>query len=165
MFTVGATVRGGSTSPLAAELSAQVRPLPVVSASASVQVTTQGDSSATLTADTGLPGVGRVGGGFNFRGLQLQNSFIFGRLSPLEFFTLQAKLLLGLEAPTLVLAGAITPLGFISDAVSLGTTLTISSQDFRPTVSVFGRIAGVDFIYTDGSKPDINVGISIVFGV
>lgn len=164
MFTIGATVRGGSASPLAAELSAQVRPLPIASASARVQVTTQGDSSATLTAATGLSGVGSVGGGLHFSNMQWRNSFIFGRISPLEFFSLQAKVLLGLDAPTLVVAGAINPLGFISDAISLGTSLEISTQDLRPTVRIFGQIGGLDFVYTEGRKEDINVGISIVLG-
>ncbi len=162
LFTIGAAVRGGSTSPLAAELSAQVRPLPIISASASLQVTTQGDTSATLEADTGVPGLAQVGGGFNFNGLVLQNSFLFGRISPLEFFTLQSKILLTGGGANFLFSGSINPLGFISDAFSLGTTIEIDPKNLQPTVRIFGRLGGIDFVYTDGPKQDINVGVSIL---
>ncbi|MCA1903503.1 MAG: hypothetical protein CV045_03925 [Cyanobacteria bacterium M5B4] len=162
LFSIGASIRGGSTSALAAELNAQVRPLPIISANASLQVTTQGDTSATLEADTGLPGLMQVGGGFNFRGLELDNSFLFGRISPLEFFTLQSRVFLQGGRANFLFSGAINPLGFISDAFSLGTTIEINPQNLQPTVRIVGRLGGIDFVYTDGAKPDINVGISIV---
>lgn len=162
IFSIGAGVRGGSASPLAAQLSAQVRPLPVISANASVEVTTQGDTTATLEADMGLPGLGQVGGGFNFYGLRLQDSFIFGRISPLEFFTLQSKIFLTENGPNLLFSGTINPLGFLSDAFNLGTRVEIDPKKLQPTISIFGRLGGVDFVYTDGTKQDINVGVSIV---
>jgi len=161
LLTIGAAVRGGANSPLAAELNAQVRPLPIIGASASLQVTTQGDSTATLEADTGLPGLGQVGGGLSFSGTRWRDSFIFGRISPLEFFTLQSKILLTETGTKLLFSGAINPLGFINDALSLGTSLEIDPKTLQPTISIFGRLGGLDFVYTDGAKPDLNVGLAL----
>ncbi len=160
-LSIGAAVRGGSSSPLVAQLNAQVRPLPVIGANASVEVTTQGDTAATLGADVGIPGLGQVGGGFNFSGLTLRDSFIFGRISPLDFFSLQSEILLTENGPNLLFSGTINPFGFFSDAFNLGTKVEINSKNLQPTIRIFGRLGGLDFVYTDGAKQDINVGVSI----